>query len=159
MKQHGCSAIQKAPSSPPAEASSDGVFTCALPQSARKKLSLLELAEQLGNVSRACAIVGYHRASFYEFRRAYELGGVSALIAQKRGPRNPHPSRVARPIEEQVLAYALEHPTHGQQRVADALRARGTAISAAGVRAVWLRNGLETRDKRLRHVEHNAREQ
>jgi hypothetical protein len=148
MKQDGQPDLRDAPLSA-RENLLEEVFTCALPQSARRKLSLLALAEQLGNVSRACVLVGYHRASFYEFRRAYQTGGVSALLSQKRGPRNPHPSRVARDVEEQVLAYALEHPTHGQQRVADALRGRNVRISAAGVRAVWLRNGLETKQKRL----------
>jgi hypothetical protein len=35
----------------------------ALSQSIRRKLSLLKLAEELGNVSNACQIMGYHRAS------------------------------------------------------------------------------------------------
>ena len=33
----------------------------ALSQSTRRKLSLLQLAEELGNVSKACRIMGYHR--------------------------------------------------------------------------------------------------
>jgi len=36
---------------------------------ARRKLSLLELAQELGNVSKACKIVGYSRQQFYEIRR------------------------------------------------------------------------------------------
>ena len=42
----------------------------ALPQSTRRKLSLLDLAEELGNVSKACRIMGYHRDSF-NARRAF----------------------------------------------------------------------------------------
>jgi hypothetical protein len=33
----------------------------ALPQSTRRKLSLLQLAQELGNVSKACRLMGYHR--------------------------------------------------------------------------------------------------
>jgi hypothetical protein len=33
---------------------------------ARRKLSLLELAQDLGNVSKACKLVGYSRQQFYE---------------------------------------------------------------------------------------------
>ena len=40
----------------------------ALSHSIRRKLSLLKLAEELGNVSKACQIMGYHRDSFYEIR-------------------------------------------------------------------------------------------
>jgi hypothetical protein len=36
---------------------------------ARRKLSLLELAQELDNVSRACRVMGYSRQQFYEIRR------------------------------------------------------------------------------------------
>jgi hypothetical protein len=62
----------------------------ALSHSICRKLSLLQLAEGLGNVSKACQIMGYHRDSFYEIRRAFQRGGVS-LVEQKRGPRCPYP--------------------------------------------------------------------
>ena len=39
---------------------------------ARRKLTLLELAGQLGNVSKACRIVGYSRQQFYEIRRNFQ---------------------------------------------------------------------------------------
>ena len=35
---------------------------------ARRKLSLLELAKELSNVSKACKIMGYSRQQFYEDR-------------------------------------------------------------------------------------------
>ena len=38
---------------------------------ARRKLSLLELATELGNVSKACKIMGYSRQQFYEIRRNF----------------------------------------------------------------------------------------
>jgi len=85
----------------------------ALPQGIRRKLSLLKLAEELGNVSRACRIMGYHRDTFYEIKRAFQVGGVHALVEQKRGARGPHPNRVSPEIEAAILQYALEHPTWG----------------------------------------------
>ena len=42
---------------------------------ARRKLSLLQLAQELGNVSKACKIVGYSRQQFYEIRRNFQLYG------------------------------------------------------------------------------------
>ena len=36
-----------------------------------------------GNVSKACKIMGYHRHTFYEVRRAFQVGGVSGLVEQK----------------------------------------------------------------------------
>lgn len=58
--------------------------------------------------------MGYHRDSFYEIKRAFQVGGVHALVEQKRGPRGPHPNRVAPEIEAVILDYVLEHPTWGQ---------------------------------------------
>lgn len=131
----------------------------ALSQSTRRKLSLLKLAEELGNVSKACRIMGYHRDSFYEIKRAFQVGGTAALVEQKRGPRGPHPSRVSPEIEAEVLAYALAFPTRGQVRVANDLRLKGLQISPGGVRNVWLRHELETRYKRLLRLEAAAQEQ
>ncbi len=36
---------------------------------ARRKLSLLELATDIGNVSKACRVMGYSRQQFYKIRR------------------------------------------------------------------------------------------
>jgi hypothetical protein len=84
-----------------------------------------------------------------EVRRAFQIGGVQALVEQRRGPRGPHPNRVGPEIEARILAYGLDHPTHGAQRVANKLRLEGLTVSPSGVRGVWLRHDLETRLKRL----------
>ncbi len=46
---------------------------------ARRKLSLLELAGELGNVSRACQVMGYSRQQFYEIRRNSQTYGSQGL--------------------------------------------------------------------------------
>jgi transposase InsO family protein len=130
----------------------------ALPHSTRRKLSLLQLAEELGNVSKAAQLMGFHRDSFYEIRRAFQVGGVEALVDKKRGPRAPHPNRVAPEVEQRILQYALDWPTHGQQRVANELRLQDIQVSPCGVRGVWVRHGLETRHKRLLALEKRAQE-
>lgn len=127
-----------------------------LSQSTKRKLSLLQLAEELGNVSKACKVMGYHRDTFYEVRRAFQVGGVAALVEERRGPRNPHPNRVAPEIEQKILDYALSLPTHGPQRVSNELRLAGTEVSPSGVRGVWMRHGIETRYKRLMRLEQHA---
>jgi transposase InsO family protein len=131
----------------------------AVPQSTRRKLSLLQLAEELGNVSKACKIMGYHRDTFYEVRRAFQVGGVGGLVEKKRGPRNPHPNRVPSDVEKRILDYSLQFPTQGPQRVANQLRLENVNVSAGGVRGVWLRHEIETRHRRLLWLERKAREQ
>ena len=131
----------------------------ALSQSMKRKLSLLQLADELGNVARACKIMGYHRDTFYEVRRAFQVGGTAALVEAKRGARNPHPNRVSTEVEEKILAYCLEKPTHGAARVANELRLAGVTVSPSGVRGVWGRHDLLTRVKRLLRLEKSAREE
>jgi hypothetical protein len=100
--------------------------------------------------------MGYHRDTFYEVRRAFQIGGTAALVEEKRGPRNPHPNRVAPEVEQKILDYALTFPTHGSQRVSNELRLAGVEVGPTGVRGVWARHGIETRYKRLMRLEQHA---
>jgi molybdenum-dependent DNA-binding transcriptional regulator ModE len=124
---------------------------------ARRKLSLLQLAQELGNVSKACKLVGYSRQQFYEIRRNFQTFGAEGLVDRVAGPKNPHPNRVGAEVEEAILAYCLEHPTHGPQRTADELLLRGTQVSSGGVRGVWSRHNLLTKHERLLRLEEHTR--
>lgn len=53
---------------------------------ARRKLSLLELAKDLQNVSKACKVMGYSRQQFYEIRRNYQTFRSEGLIDKLPGP-------------------------------------------------------------------------
>ena len=128
-------------------------------QSIKRKLSLLALAEELQNVSRACQLMGYHRDSFYEIRRAFQVGGVAALVENKRGPRGPHPNRVSAEIEEKILEFCLKEPTYGAQRVSNELRLVGVDVGPSGVRGVWQRHNLETKHRRLLRLEKVSQEE
>ena len=125
---------------------------------ARRKLSLLELATDLQNVSRACKVMGYSRQQFYEIRRNFQTFGAEGLIDRLPGARGPHPNRVSAEIEAAVLDHALVHPCHGAVRVEQELRLKGLQVSAGGVRGVWQRHGLLTKHERLLRLEKTTAE-
>ena len=79
------------------------------------KVGLLNLAEELGNVSKACQMMGVSRDTFYRYRSARDEGGVEALFEKSRKRPNPK-NRVEPQIEQAVLDFALEYPAHGQVR-------------------------------------------
>ncbi|TDB37025.1 MAG: IS481 family transposase, partial [Deltaproteobacteria bacterium] len=124
-----------------------------------RKLSLLELASELNNVSKACQVMGYSRQQFYEIRRNFQTYGAQGLLDRLPGPKGPHPNRVSEEIEKVILEYSLHQPTHGPVRVAQQLVLQNFQVSAGGVRGVWSRHNLQSRHDRLLRLEKTVREQ
>lgn len=118
----------------------------------KHKVGLLNLAEELGNVSQACKMMGLSRDTFYRYKSAVEEGGVTALLDANR--RKPNlKNRVDEQIEHAVIAYAIDYPAHGQHRASNELRKLGVFVSGSGVRSVWVRHKLENFKLRLKALE------
>jgi len=49
----------------------------------RNKVGLLNLAEELGNISKACKLMGFSRETFYRYQRAVVEGGVEGLLEKR----------------------------------------------------------------------------
>ena len=58
----------------------------------RRKLSLLELASELLNVSQVCKMMGCSRQLFYEIRRNLQTYGADGLIDRLPGARGRIPT-------------------------------------------------------------------
>ena len=126
---------------------------------ARRKLSMLELASELGNVSKACKIMGYSRQQFYEIRRNFQTYGSEGLLDRLPGCKGAHPNRVSAEVEKAILEHSLDHPGHGCLRVAQELALKGVQVSSMGVRGVWSRHDLLHRHQRLLRLEKHTRKQ
>ena len=78
----------------------------------KHKVGLLNLAEELGNVSKACQVMGVSRDTFYRYQELVDEGGLEALISKSR--RTPNLKNHVDPdTEKKVCEYAIEFPAHG----------------------------------------------
>lgn len=78
----------------------------------KHKVGLLNLAEELQNVSKACKVMGVSRDTFYRYQEMAEQGGVDALINRSRRVPNLK-NRVDEVTEKAVIDYAIEFPAYG----------------------------------------------
>jgi len=115
----------------------------------QKKLDVLELAEQLGNVTEAAKISGVSRDTIYRHRRLIEEGGIAALKRQETTD-NYHKNRTDQDTASTVIEFSLDNPHLGQVQVSNQLwKQYEIEISATGVRNIWLRENMQTVGLRL----------
>ncbi len=68
----------------------------------KHKVGLLNLADELGNVSKACQVMGLSRDTFCRYKSAVDEGGVEALLDRNR--RKPNlANRVDEVTEDAVV--------------------------------------------------------
>jgi transposase InsO family protein len=121
----------------------------------KHKTGLLNLAAELGNISKACKMMGYSRDTFYRYQAAKNSGGLAALLDSDR--RRPNlKNRLGEEIEQAVVSFAIAFPAHGQVRASNELRKQGIFVSPSGVRGIWLRQGLASMKQRLRALEEKS---
>jgi hypothetical protein len=121
----------------------------------KHKVGLLNLAEELGNVSKACQVMGLSRDTFYRYKSAVEEGGVEALFEKSRRKANIK-NRVDDKTEDAVVNHAIAFPAHGQHRASNELRRAGIFVSGSGVRSIWVRHELENFKQRLKALENKV---
>lgn len=124
----------------------------------KNKVGLINLAEELKNVSKACKVMGLSRETFYRYKRAVDEGGVESLMDKTR--RKPNLlNRVDDATEQAVLEHAIAFPAHGQLRASNELRKIGIFVSPSGARSIWIRHNLESFKKRLGALEKKSAEE
>lgn len=114
---------------------------------AQHRLSVLELAKELGNIAEACRQRGSDRTSFYEWKRRFQTQGFEGLKdlppIHKSHPQSTPPETVAR-----IKTLALAHPAYGCNRFEAMLALEGIRVSSITIQKILNENGLGTKSDR-----------
>lgn len=122
---------------------------------ARQKLSVLELAQALGNVSEACRQRGVSRTSFYEYKKRFEEAGLEGLKDLPPIVKS-HPFTTPEETVERIVALSLENPSRGCNFISDRLLQEGTMVSYPTVQNILNKQGLGSRYDRWLRLEELA---
>ena len=119
---------------------------------ARQRLSVLQLAEVLGNVSHACRQCGMTRTQFYDYKRRFELQGLEGL---KDLPpiHKSHPQTTPPETVECIVALSLEHPAWGCVRLSEHLKLAGISVSSPTIQNILIKQGMASKFDRLLKLE------
>jgi transposase InsO family protein len=116
----------------------------------QKRLKVLKLAEELGNVTEACRRLGISRTQFYVYKQRYETQGIDGLRDQPP-IHHSHPDATPPDIEDLVLQLSLNHPAWGCDRLSESLDQKYISLSSQTVQNILNRHGMGTRrDRRLK---------
>lgn len=119
---------------------------------AQKRLTLLQVAERLRNVSAACRRHSVSRSQFYEYKRAFQERGFEGLLDRPPIPKS-FPNETAPETREKIISFSLKHPAWSCMRISDHLRLEGISASPSTIRHLWIKENMETKYKRLLRLE------
>lgn len=122
---------------------------------AQQRLSLLELAQGLGNVAEACRQRGVSRTQFYEYKRRFQTHGMVGL---KDMPpiHQTHPQTTPPEVVDRLLAVSMENPTRGCNWLHDRLLLEGISVSAPTIQGILNKHEMGSRYERLLKLEARA---
>jgi len=113
-----------------------------------RRVRLLALADELGNVALACRQMGISRTRYYEWTEIVAQYGLEGLMPKAR--RVPQlPNATPTHIVEDLLTLAVTVPTLGSRQLADRLNERGYTIGKTTVQKLLVDHGLGRRAQRV----------
>jgi transposase len=112
----------------------------------------LQLAEKIRSVSEACRRRGVSRSQFYEYKRAFQEKGFEGLKDLPPIPKS-FPNETPVEVKKKIVDLSIQHPAWGQVRISDHLQLEEVSVSSSTVRNLWLKEGLETKYKRILRLE------
>lgn len=119
---------------------------------ARKRLSVLQLAENLGSVSEACRRSGMDRTSFYAWKKRFEEQGLEGL--KDLPPIHlTHPQTTSKEVEDKILELSFQHPGWGCVKLSDKLKLQQIAVSSPTVQKILIKHRMASKYDRIMRLE------
>ena len=101
---------------------------------AQKRLTLLQLADRLWNISEACRHHRVSRSQLYEYKRIFPKRGLEELF--DRSPiAKSYPYEIPPELRNKIISLSLEHPAWGSIRIAS----QGISVSPSTVSNIWIK--------------------
>ncbi|WP_449258652.1 helix-turn-helix domain-containing protein [Chlorobium limicola] len=118
----------------------------------QRKISVLKLAESLGNVSAACRQSGISRSQFYEYKKRFEAEGSDGL--RNHPPlAKYHPNKTPQEVADKIIMLALQYPGRGPNYLESILASDGIRVSFVTIQKILERKGLGSRHDRQIELE------
>ena len=115
---------------------------------AKQRLSVLQLAEALGNVTEACRRRGMARPSFYEYKKRFEKDGLDGLKDMSSKPHS-QPKTTSKEVADRIEELVLLHPSYGCNRIQALLKSEGLSLNHMTIQKIMKRKGLGTQRRAL----------
>ena len=130
-------------------------MTTAEKKVVKQRLSVLELAQALGNVSEACRRRGMSRSQFYEYKRRFQTHGIEGL---KDLPpiHKSHPMTTPKEVVDKILDLSMRNPMWGCVRLSNQLKLMGISVSSPTIQKILIKHDLGSRYQRLLRLEQRA---
>ena len=100
---------------------------------------LVELVQELGNVSEACRRLNVDRSVYYRLLRKSQRGGPAGRSPLAKPPE----------LEARLIALCLEYPEWGCDRLAYYLTLKGSPLSSPTAQKILIRHNLGRKAARL----------
>lgn len=119
---------------------------------ARKRLSALELAEKLGNVSLSCRKSSISRSRFYDYKRRFQTHGFEGLV-DLPPIHLSHPQTTSKEIVNKILEYSLQNPMYGCNRLSAQLKLQSISVSGVTIQKILEKYDMGSQYQRLLKLE------
>ena len=122
---------------------------------ALSRLRVLKLAEEVGNISKACRMGNMDRTSFYEWKRRYQIHGLEGLKDLPPVVKS-HPMQTPDYVKDAVLEMSLAHPSWGCKRISAELAMQKLMVSSVTIQRILIKAGRASRTQRFMALEVEA---